>query len=77
MGRHVGRKFIVFLIRSYYLDRQKHHFSYCCFKCERLDNILHEINRWSFYDLNQRRNKWFVIFHKKFDSKITIFPVFI
>ena len=77
MGRYVDRKFIAFFIYSYYLDRQNHHFSCYCFKCKRLDNILHEIDRWSFYDLNQGHNKWFVIFHKKFDSEITIFPVFI
>ena len=78
MGRHVDRKFIVFFfIHSYYLDRQKHYFSSCCFKCKHRDNILHEIDRWSFYDLNQGHNKWFVIFHKNFDSEITIFSVFI
>ena len=77
MGRHVDRKFIVFLIHSYYLDRKKSSFFYCCYKCKRLQILLDEIDRWSFYNLNQRHNKWFVIFHIKFDSKITIFPVFI
>ena len=77
MGRHVDRKFIVFLIHSYYLDIKSHHFFCCCYKCKRLQNLLDEIDRLSFYDLNQGHNKWFVIFHKKFDSQITIFPVFI
>ena len=78
MGRHVDRRFICFLVHSYYLDRQNPHSSRCCFKCERLSNLLHEMGRWSFYDLNQEHNKWFVIFHKKkCDSQIAIFPVFI
>ena len=77
MGRNVDRKFICFLVHSYYLDRQNHHFSCCCFKYKRLDNLLDAIDRWSFYELSRGHNKWFVIFHKKFDLKITIFPVFI
>ena len=77
MGRHIDRKFIVFVVHSYYLDRKSNHFHYSCFKCKRLHNLLHEINRWNFYDLNRGHNKWFVIFHKKFDSQITTFLVFI
>ena len=76
MGRHVDRKFIVFMVYSYYLDR-KSHFRCSCFKCKRLSNLLHEMDRWSFYDLNLGHNKCFLIFHKKFDLQVTLFPVFI
>ena len=77
MGRHIDRKFIVFMVHSYYLDRKSHYFYHSFVKCKRLKNLLHEMVVWSFYDLNQGHNKWFVIFHKKFDSQITLFPVFI
>ena len=78
MGRYVDRKFVVFTVHSCYLDRKSHHFYCSCFKCKHLSNLLHEMDRWSFYDLNQRRNKWLLIFHKKkFDSQVTLFPVFI
>ena len=76
MGRHVDRKFVVFMVHSYYLDRKSHHFRCSCFKCKRLSNLLHKMDRWSFYDLNQGHNKWLLIFHKKFDSQVTLFPVF-
>ena len=39
MGRHCDRKFIVFLIHGYFRDRKNHHFSCCCLKCKRLNNI--------------------------------------
>ena len=77
MGIHVDRKFIVRLLKGYYEDRKNHHFLCCCYKCKRFVNTLHEIERWNFYDLNKTHSKWFVIVHKKYDPKITIFPVYI
>ena len=77
MGRHVDRKFIIFLIKGYYKDRKNHQYLCCYFKCKRLANILHEIDQWSFCDLNKGHNKWFLILHNKFDPKVTLFPVFI
>ena len=77
MGSHVDRKFIVYMIQSYDLDRKSHHFYCCCFKCKPLSNLLNELDRWIFNGLNKGHNKWFMIFHKTFDSKITLFPVFV
>lgn len=74
MGRHVNRKFILFLIRGYNRERKNHHYSCCCLNCKRFKNISQEIKQWSFYDSNNTHDKWFVIIHK---YKITNFPVFI
>ena len=77
MGRHVDRAFICFLIKLYYLDKQNH-YKFChCVICKRLENLLNEIDRWSFYDLNGFHDKWFIISREKFDCQITVFPVFI
>ena len=55
------------------MERKNHHCFCHCLKCKRFKNILQEIKRWRFYDLNKTHDKWFVIIHK---YKITIFPVF-
>ena len=69
--------FYFFFFFNYYEQNKNHHSLCCCFKCKRLANILYEIDHWSFYDFNKMHKKWFIILHKKFDPKITIFPVFI
>ena len=30
------------------------------------------MDRWSFYDLNRFHDKWFIIFHRKFDCQISL-----
>ena len=77
MGRHVNRKFLVFMIHSYYLSRKDHYFCRVCYKCRRLTNLINELDKNNFYTSNLKHKKWFVIFHHKLDSKITAFPVFI
>ena len=75
MGRHVNRRFICFLIHQYYHNTQKHHKFCLCSSCKSLGNLLDEMARWNFYDLNRFHDKCFIIFHK--NKKITLFPVFI
>ena len=77
MGRQVDRAFIHFLVRQYYIDKRNHHRFCCCFNCKRLDSLLNEMDRWSFHDLSQFHNKWFIIFHRKYDCQITLSPVFV
>ena len=77
MGRHVNRKFLACIIHSYYLSR-KDHYSHCvCYKCEHFINLMNELDKNNFYTSNLKHRKWFVIFHHKLASKITVFPVFI
>ena len=66
MERLVNRAFVCFLIQQYYLDKQNH-----------FDSLHSENDRWGFYDLNRLHDKWFIIFHRKLDCQITLFPVFI
>ena len=61
MGRHVDRAFIHFLVRQYCIDKKNHKFF--CFKCKCLDSLLNEMHKWSFHNLNQFHDKWFIIFH--------------
>ena len=77
METHVDRSFIHFLLKQYYLDKQNHHKCCYCFICKRLDSLLNEMHKWSFHNLNQFHDKWFIIFHQKYDCQITLFPVFI
>ena len=35
------------------------------------------MEKWSFHDLNQIHDKWFIVFHREYDCQIIIFPVFI
>ena len=35
------------------------------------------MGKWNFHNLNQFHNKWFMIFDRKYDCQITLFPVFI
>ena len=77
MERHVDRSFNHFLIRQYYVDKQIHHKFCYCFIFKRLDSLLSEMGKWSFHNLNQFHDKWFIIFHHKYDCQITLFPVFI
>ena len=70
MGRHVNRKFLVFMVHSYYLSRKNHYFN-----C--LTNLINELDKNNFYTSNLKHKKWFVIYHHKLDSKITVFQVFI
>ena len=65
------------MVHTYYLA-QKSHYSDCfCYKCKCLENVSDEIEKWNFYTSNVRHDKWFIIFHKKYSSKVTLFPVFI
>ena len=73
MGRHVDHAFIHFLVRQYYIDKRNHHKFCYCFNCKRLDSLLNEMNKWSFHNLNQFHDKWFIIFHQKYDFQITLF----
>ena len=75
MGIHVNRRFICSLIHQYHHNMQKHHKFCFCSSCKSLGNLLDEMNRWNFYDLNGFLDKWFILFHK--NKKITLFPVFI
>ena len=34
------------------------------------------MDKWDFHGLNQFHDKWFIIFHRKYDFQITL-PVFI
>ena len=77
MGRHVDRKFIVSLVKQFYFDRQKHYKFCSCYNCKCLDSLLNETDRWGFYDFNVYHDKWFIIFHRKTEYQITLFPVFI
>ena len=76
MGRHVDRKFIVFSLETYFLAQNNHYFDCVCFKCERLQNLLKQIKKNKFTS-NVKHKKWFIIFHRKLGSKVTLFPVFI
>ena len=77
MGRHVDRTFICFLIKQYYSDKENH-YKFCnFFICKCLENLLNEMDGRSFYDLNRFHDKWFIIFHRKFDYQTTLFQVFI
>ena len=77
MGRHADCTFIHFLVRQYYIDKRNHDEFCCCFICKRLDNLLNEMVQWSFHNLNQFHDKWFITFHQKYDCQITLFPLLI
>ena len=77
MGRHVDREFIVSSVKQFYFDRQEHYKFCSCYNCKCLDSLLNEMDRWDFYDLNVFHDKWFIIFHRKTEYQITLFPVFI
>ena len=77
MGRHVNRKFVVFMLHSYYLVRKSHYSDCFCYKCQRHQNLLYEIEKYNFYTSNAKHDKWFIIFHKKYSYEVTLFPVFI
>ena len=77
MGRHVNCNFICCLVKNYYFEKQNHHKLCQCYNCKHLDVLLSEMERWSFYELNRFNNKWFIIFLRKFECQITLFPVFI
>ena len=70
MGRQVNRSFICFLVKNYYLDKQNYHKLCHCYNCKRLDSLLSQMERWSFYELNRFHDKWFIIFHRKFECQI-------
>ena len=77
MGRHVNRNFICSLVKNYYVLKQNHHKICHCYNCKCLDNLLSEMERWSFYELNLFHDKWLIIFRRKSNCQITLFPVFI
>ena len=75
MGKHINRNFICCLVKNYYFEKQNHHKQCQCYNCKRLDILLSETERWSFYELNRFHDKWLIIFHRKFECQITLFPV--
>ena len=77
MERHVDHSFVCSLIKQFYMEKQNHHNSCICYVCKRLVSLLNEMEKWSFYDLNRFHDKWFIIFHQKYDCEINLFPVFI
>ena len=77
MERHVDHSFVCSLIKQFYMEKQNHHNSCICYVCKRLVILLNEMEKWSFYDLNRFHDKWFIIFHQKYDCEVTLFPVFI
>ena len=76
MGKSIDRKFVASLVNFYYDERKNHYYNCKCYKCERLNNLHKQMEKWSFYTLNVHHNKWFFIYNL-FDSKVTLFPVFI
>ena len=77
MGIHVDRSFICSLIKQFYIEKQNHDNSCIYYVCKRLVSLLNEMERLIFYDLNQFHDKCFIIFHRKYDSEITLCLVFI
>ena len=76
MGKYVDREFVASLVHFYY-NARKSHFSNCkCARCKRLQNLLDQMEKWSFYTSNVYHNKWFFIYNLT-DSSVTLFPVFI
>ena len=65
------------MLRTYNLARKNYYSNCFCYKCQRFENLLYEIEKYSFYTSNEKHDKWFIIFHKKYSSKVTLFPVFI
>ena len=54
MGRHVNRKFLIFMI---HLSRQDHYFRCVCYKCRRLSNLINELDKNNFYTSNLKHKK--------------------
>ena len=54
MGRHVNRKFLIFMI---HLSRQDHYFRCVCYKCRRLTNLINELDKNNFYTSNLKHKK--------------------
>ena len=76
MGKYVDRNFVVSLVDFYHRER-KSHFYYCsCLKCQCLDNLVNEMEKWSFDTFNIHHNKWFFIYNLH-NSNVVLFPVFI
>ena len=65
------------MVHTYHLARKSHYSDCFCYKCKRLENFLDEVEKWNFDTSNVRHEKWFIIFHRKYSSKVTLFPVFI
>ena len=61
-GKTVDCAFIHFSVKQYYIDIRNHHRFCCCFNCKRLESLLNEMGKWSFHNLNQFHDKWFIIF---------------
>ena len=75
MGKYVDQKFVASMVQFYYNER-KNHYHRKCYKCKHLENLIKQMDKWSFYTLNVHYSKWFFIYNF-FDSKVTLFPVFI
>ena len=62
MGKYVDRTFVASLVHFYYNARKNHFGNYKCYKCKRLQTLLDQMEKWSFYTLNVYHNKWFFIY---------------
>ena len=76
MGKYVDQSFVVSLVDFYYVERKNHYFYCNCFKCQRFNNLLNEMKKWSFETLNIHHNKLLFIFNSH-NANIVLFPVFI
>ena len=47
MGKYVDRNFVVSLVDFYYREIKNHFYYRSCLKCQRLDNLLNEMEKWS------------------------------
>ena len=78
MGQHVKRSYLIDLVNQSYIDQEKN----CrfCSKsdflfCQRSQNLEGELREKEFNVKNANVKKWFIIYLKKDNNKITVFPV--
>ena len=63
MGKYVDRNFVVSLVGFYYRE-SKNHYCYCnCLKCQCRNNLVNEMEKWSFDTFNIHHNKWLFIYN--------------
>ena len=65
------------LLKLNFLAQNCHYFNCVCFKYQQFQNLLKQIKKNKFFTSNSKQKKWFIIFHRKLGSKVTLFPVFI
>ena len=72
MGRHVN-KFLALMIHSYYLSRKDHFFHCVCYKCERLTNLMNELDKNNFYTSNLKQKSGLLYFITSLILKLPFF----